>query len=52
MRRDAIITGGCIGSTRDHARDVAEKGAPPLMPHAIPERPVAPRAPEPFELAA
>jgi hypothetical protein len=51
MRRDAIITGGCIGLTRDHTRHVAEQVAA-LMPHAIPERPVALCDLEPFELAA
>jgi hypothetical protein len=51
MRRDAIIAGGCIGLTRDHTRNVAEQVAS-LMPHAIPERPVALCDLEPFELAA
>lgn len=51
MRRDAIITGGCFGSARGHTRHVAEQVAS-LLPHAIPERPVALCDLEPFELAA
>ena len=51
MRRDAIITGGCIGLTRDHTRHVAEQIAP-LMRHAIPGRPVALCDLEPLELSA
>jgi 5-methyltetrahydrofolate--homocysteine methyltransferase len=51
MRRDTIITGGCIGLTRDRACHVAEQ-VMPLMPHAIPGRPVALRDLEPLGLAA
>ena len=51
MRRDAIITGGCIGFTLDHTRHVAEHVAP-LMPLAIPGRPVDLCNLEPLELAA
>jgi hypothetical protein len=51
MRRDAIITGGCLGLTRDHTRHVAEQVAR-LMPHAIPGRPVVLCDLERLELAA
>lgn len=51
MRHDAIITSGGIGLTRDPACHVAEKIAP-LIPHAIPARPVAPCDLQSFEWAA
>jgi hypothetical protein len=51
MRRDAIISGGCVGLTRDHTRPVAGQVAP-LMPHAVTGRPVALCDLEPLGLAA
>lgn len=53
MRHDAIVIGGCRGTTPDYIRHAAEDVAP-LKPRTAPDGPIALRLSglEPFELAS